>query len=74
MARALRLEVTIGRYSTGGSAADDLIAEGAVDLGPLRDLRRDQKRDQWERPPNGGQVEGGTDREAKEIGVDPVVT
>ena len=46
MARALRLEVTIGRYSRPGSAAEDLIAEGAVHLVPLRDLRMDQKRDQ----------------------------
>ena len=36
-------EVTIGRYSRPGPAAEDLSAEGAVDLVPLRDQRVDQK-------------------------------
>ena len=57
MARALRLEVTIGRYSRPGSAAEDLIAEGAVDLVPLGAQTKDQKRDQSERPRNARPVD-----------------
>ena len=46
MARALRLEVTIGRYIRPGSTTVDLNAEVSLHLVPLRDRRMEQERDQ----------------------------